>query len=143
LDEIEDEQRELSNYGEDLADLYENDEDNVDLIKYQGIHLMNRQYEDGEEDLDDQEERYSCPETGSHFEFLEMCRRLKKLQSKRKIVDKALEEEEARRDHVLQMRKEEGDNYQEGLEQQALGQEGGKDKLRQDMEAQLLEAAYI
>mmetsp|Transcript_33913 Transcript_33913/g.33022 ORF Transcript_33913/g.33022 Transcript_33913/m.33022 type:complete len:105 (-) Transcript_33913:126-440(-) len=104
---------------------------------------MNRQYEDGEEDLDDQEERYSCPETGSHFEFLEMCRRLKKLQSKRKIVDKALEEEEARRDHVLQMRKEEGDNYQEGLEQQALGQEGGKDKLRQDMEAQLLEAAYI
>ena len=33
--------------------MYENDEDNVDLIKYQGIHLMNRQYEDGEEEIDD------------------------------------------------------------------------------------------
>lgn len=41
----------------------------------------------------DGEERYNCPETGSHFEFLEMCRRLKRLQKKRTIVDKALDEE--------------------------------------------------
>ena len=76
-----------------------------------------------------------------------MCRRLKKLQGKRKIVDKALEEEEERRDQMLLMRKEakeEGgiDIGQEDLEQQALGQEGAMDKLRQEMEAQILEAAY-
>jgi transcription initiation factor IIE alpha subunit len=25
------------------------------------------------------EEKYSCPQTGSHFEYLDMCRRLKKM----------------------------------------------------------------
>lgn len=41
----------------------------------------------------DGEERFNCPETGAHFEFLEMCRRLKRLQKKRAIVDKAIDDE--------------------------------------------------
>ena len=38
-------------------------------------------------------EKYQCPETGSHFEFLDMCCRLKKLQTRRSIIDKFLEEQ--------------------------------------------------
>jgi hypothetical protein len=30
-------------------------------------------------DDDGEEERYNCPETGAHFEFLDMITRLKKL----------------------------------------------------------------
>lgn len=90
-------QDEQSDYCEDLVELYQNSQDDVDLLKYQGIHLMNRQCNEEEEDREGEEERYSCPETGAHFEFLEMCGRLKRLQKKRAIVDKALEEEEGRR----------------------------------------------
>jgi hypothetical protein len=66
------------------------------MLKYQGIHLMNRQCneEDSNREEIDAEERFNCPETGAHFEYLEMCRRLKKLQKKRAVVDKAMEEEE-------------------------------------------------
>ena len=38
-------------------------------------------------------EKYQCPETGAHFEFLDMCSRLKKLQTRRAVIDKALEDE--------------------------------------------------
>lgn len=38
-------------------------------------------------------EKYQCPETGSHFEFLDMCCRLKKLQTRRSIIDKFLDEQ--------------------------------------------------
>lgn len=48
-------------------------------------------------DGNEEEERYSCPETGSHFEFLDMCRRLKRLQTRRVRVDKVIEEEEKRK----------------------------------------------
>ena len=58
---------------------------------------MNRQYNEDEtsnnRDEMEGEERYNCPETGAHFEFLEMCRRLKRLQKKRTIVDKAIDDE--------------------------------------------------
>ena len=55
---------------------------------------MNRQYsaEDNEKEGQEEDERFSCPETGAHFEFLEMCARLKRLQKKRIIVEKAIEE---------------------------------------------------
>lgn len=33
------------------------------------------------------EDKYQCPETGAHFEFLEMSRRLKTLKTKRTIID--------------------------------------------------------
>jgi CCR4-NOT transcriptional regulation complex NOT5 subunit len=36
---------------------------------------------------DEVEDKYQCPDTGSHFEFLEMCHRLKKLQKRRNVVD--------------------------------------------------------
>jgi hypothetical protein len=32
-----------------------------------------------QEDDPNQVEKYQCPDTGAHFEFLDMCRRLKKL----------------------------------------------------------------
>ena len=36
-----------------------------DLINYKGIYF------------DDDKEKYSCPITGAHFEFQDVCRRLK------------------------------------------------------------------
>ncbi len=70
---------------------------------------MNRQYNDDEmsnnRDGEEGEERYNCPETGAHFEYLEMCRRMKRLQKKRGIVDKAIEDE-LEKMRVAQGRKE-------------------------------------
>lgn len=45
---------------------------------------------------DSQMDKYQCPQTGSHFEFLDMCRRLKKLQKRRKDIDEVIEEENKR-----------------------------------------------
>jgi hypothetical protein len=70
---------------------------------------MNRQYNEDEmsnnRDEMDGEERFNCPETGAHFEFLEMCRRLKRLQKKRTIVDKAIDDE-LEKIKMAQIRKE-------------------------------------
>ncbi len=46
LEEMEEDREEQSDYCEDLAELYQNDEDGIDMLKYQGIHLMNRQCEE-------------------------------------------------------------------------------------------------
>ena len=43
---------------------------------------------------DDEPDKYQCPETGAHFEFLEMCHRLKKLQTRRTMIDKILEDQD-------------------------------------------------
>ena len=40
----------------------------VDLINYKGIYFD-----------DDSGQKYQCPETGAHFEYLDMFRRLKKI----------------------------------------------------------------
>jgi hypothetical protein len=41
-----------------------------DLINYKGIYFE-----------DDSGQKYQCPETGAHFEYLDMYRRLKKISS--------------------------------------------------------------
>lgn len=44
--------------------------------------------------MQDEDEKYQCPDTGAHFEFLGMCTRLKTLKTKRTVVDKEIEEED-------------------------------------------------
>jgi hypothetical protein len=43
-----------------------------DLINYKGIYFN-----------DDTGQKYTCPETGAHFEFNDMCRRLNRIMQKR------------------------------------------------------------
>lgn len=42
-------------------------------------------------------DKYQCPETGAHFDFLDMIRRCKSLQTRRKVIDQVMEEEEQKR----------------------------------------------
>lgn len=42
------------------------------MINYKGIYFD-----------DENTQKYTCPKTGSHFEFHDMCRRIKKVQAKR------------------------------------------------------------
>ena len=49
----------------------------VDLINYKGIYFE-----------DENDEKYQCPETGAHFEYLDMFRRLKKIATQRAKQEK-------------------------------------------------------
>ena len=53
----------------------------VDMINYKGIYFE-----------DDSGQKYQCPETGAHFEYLDMFRRLKRIANSREkpdVVNKA------------------------------------------------------
>lgn len=52
------------------------DIDNVDFANYKGIYA--------EEDSD---QKYTCPVTGAHFEFNDVCRRLGKILVGRKRLE--------------------------------------------------------
>ena len=55
----------------DVPEKDKNDDAN-DLINYKGIYFD-----------DDSGQKYQCPETGAHFEYLDMYRRLKKISTQR------------------------------------------------------------
>lgn len=77
-----------SDYCEDLAEIYIVNGSQDDVDRYKSIHLM-----DKGPGYDNQEgEKFQCEETGAHFEFLEMVRRLKRLQRCRTDIDKLIEE---------------------------------------------------
>lgn len=78
-----------SDYGDNLIEVYEHAGNEEDINNYKGIHLMDKGNSNPNED-----EKYQCPDTGSHFEFLDMCQRLKNLQKRRTLIDKVIEEEE-------------------------------------------------
>jgi len=42
------------------------------MINYKGIYFD-----------DNNAQKYTCPKTGAHFEFDDMCRRIKRVQAKR------------------------------------------------------------
>lgn len=56
----------------------DSDVDDVDLGNYKGIY-------EGE-----QKEKYICPQTGAHFEYFDLCKRMSRLKEKRKLIDKQL-----------------------------------------------------
>ena len=53
----------------DEGEYYEEDEEDIDYENYKGIYFG-----------DEPGQKYQCPETGAHFEFNDMCGRLKELQ---------------------------------------------------------------
>ena len=54
----------------------DDDTDNIDFANYKGIYA--------EEESD---QKYTCPTTGAHFEFKDVCRRLGKVQLGRKRME--------------------------------------------------------
>lgn len=76
-----------SDYEDDLLDVYRNGGNEEDIANYQGIHMMQK---DPDQLQMGEEEKYQCPETGAHFEFLDMCHRLKKMQKRRAMIDKVI-----------------------------------------------------
>ena len=42
-------------------------------------------------------ENYFCPNTGAHFEFKDLSKRIKQLQKRRQIIDQAISEEDRMR----------------------------------------------
>ena len=76
-----------NDYSLDEANPFDIPDDEEDLCddwmgNYRGIHLMERgngQAAIGEDGVD----KYQCPETGAHFEYLDMVSRLKRMQSRR------------------------------------------------------------
>jgi len=53
-----------------------NNEENVDLANYKGIYFD-----------DDSGQKFQCPETGAHFEYLDMFRRLKRILTQREKLE--------------------------------------------------------
>lgn len=88
---------------DDLNEIYQDANDSIDFNLFQIVHFnIIADYEKDERKRDNMEEdpeddRYNCPETGAHFEFLDMIRRVKKLQKRRQIIDKIVVEEQKKK----------------------------------------------
>lgn len=63
----------------------DDDLDNIDFANYKGIYAE-----------DESEQKYTCPVTGAHFEFNDVCRRLSKVLAFRKSLEDKEKNEAAR-----------------------------------------------
>lgn len=63
----------------------DDDVDNIDFANYKGIYAE-----------DDTEQKYTCPVTGAHFEFNDICRRLSKVLTFRKTLEEKEKHEAAK-----------------------------------------------
>lgn len=50
--------------------------DNIDFANYKGIYAE-----------EDSEQKYTCPSTGAHFQFNDLCNRLTRVLDKRKLIE--------------------------------------------------------
>jgi hypothetical protein len=48
---------------------------------------MMDKYSDYNLDEEPQNDKYQCPDTGAHFYYLDMIRRLKNLKTRRQVID--------------------------------------------------------
>jgi len=61
------------------------DLDNIDFANYKGIYAE-----------DESEQKYTCPVTGAHFEFNDICKRLSKVLAFRKTLEEKERNEAAK-----------------------------------------------
>jgi hypothetical protein len=63
----------------------DSDLDDIDYGNFKGIY-------EG-----DQKEKFICPQTGAHFEYFDLCKRMSRLRERRKLIDQqmGLEPEES------------------------------------------------
>ena len=59
-----------------MADAHQDDVDDIDFANYKGIYAE----EEGDQ-------KYTCPITGAHFEFNDLCRRMNKILLHRKRLE--------------------------------------------------------
>lgn len=57
----------------------DSDVDDIDFKNFKGIYFN-----------DDPNRKYQCPDTGAHFEYGDLCKRMLKLKELRKKIDKEL-----------------------------------------------------
>ena len=104
--------QESSSDGNIAFQLFEGEEMDAKMANFIGIHMLNDLIEEredgfgpfggdhesdsGAEDLHHQDSQYQDPETGCHFQYADLVRRIKVLQRRRAIIDKAIEEENQR-----------------------------------------------
>lgn len=55
------------------------DVDDIDFANYKGIYAN-----------DEHGQKYQCPETGAHFEFKDLCRRIHKIMESRKAMEEQI-----------------------------------------------------
>lgn len=67
-----------SDYCSDLVEIYEMITSEQDVQRFKAIHLMDKGYTEDYEN-DPSGEKFQCPETGAHFDYLDMINRLKYL----------------------------------------------------------------
>jgi hypothetical protein len=90
--------------------LCEGEEMNNEMANFIGIHMLNDGYVDGEnpDENNDQDGglNYQCPETGSHFEFMDLVERMRTLKQKRSIIDEAIRQESDRKRQIKKQREQ-------------------------------------
>ena len=71
------------------------------MANFIGIHMLNDGYIDGENPSEKPDQEggltFQCPETGSHFEFMDLVERMRNLKQKRNIIDEAIRQESERK----------------------------------------------
>ena len=63
-----------------MANDYKEDLDNIDFNNYKGIYFG------------DDTKKYTCPHSGAHFQFQDMCIRMLKLADKRNNYEKYIDD---------------------------------------------------
>jgi hypothetical protein len=66
---------------------------NNEMANFIGIHMLNDGYVEGAEPENKDQEgglTYQCPKTGSHFEYMDLLERIRKLKQKRNVIDDAI-----------------------------------------------------
>lgn len=66
---------------------------NNEMANFIGIHMLNDGYADDEDPENKDNEgglNYQCPKTGSHFEYMDLLDRIRKLKQKRNVIDDAI-----------------------------------------------------
>lgn len=72
----------------------ESDIDNIDFANFKGIYID-----------EDPNRKFQDPETGCHFEYYDLCKRLAKLKQLRKRLDRQLGLPETPEEEILAQRK--------------------------------------
>lgn len=79
--------------------LCEGEEMNNEMANFIGIHMLNDDI-NGEEPGDNKDQEggltYQCPKTGSHFEYIDLLEKIRKLKQKRNYIDEAIRQEDER-----------------------------------------------
>jgi hypothetical protein len=75
---------------------------NADMANFIGIHMLNEIIEPLPGDAEENQiqtqvppANYTDPETGAHFEYNDILRRIRLLAKRRAVIDRAIEEGEA------------------------------------------------